>query len=35
MGFATSPFGKADGSNVDGTVINHYGDEVLKVFDVK
>ena len=26
MGFATSPFGKADGSNVDGTVVQHYGE---------
>jgi hypothetical protein len=25
MGFETSPFGYADGSNVSGTVVNHYG----------
>ena len=32
MGFATSPFGKADGSNVDGTVINHYGEREVGGF---
>ena len=26
MGFETSPFGYADGSNVSGTVVNHYGE---------
>lgn len=29
MSFETSPFGKADGSNVDGTVHNHYGERVV------
>jgi len=32
MGFETSPFGKADGSNVDGTVVNHYGEREVGGF---
>ena len=32
MGFETSPFGSADGSNVDGTVVNHYGERQVGGF---
>jgi len=32
MGFETSPFGKADGTNVDGTVVNHYGERQVGGF---